>query len=235
MGRTYLAAGVVSLVAGYFSGYLAFEIVCLLLLPLGVFFTFVGNEPYVKSSTAAKSVVSTMRVLQEALAANSDTGHAVFYPGSEEHPEVLMYIPENDTPDGAVLSAAPKGHYYTPLGHELFEAYLKEVGGRVEKSLPHSLDQLRTITTSALELFDDVRFEVHHPTIEIRVKGATFAELGRYPELVRDVYGRAGCPVTNSMAEWICHCTGSRVRWVDATIDPITRSASVTLSLTGAE
>jgi hypothetical protein len=72
---------------------------------------------------------------------------------------------------------------------------------------------------------------VNHSEINVSIKNATFAEIGRFPELVKDVYGKAGCPVTNSIAEWISYGTKSKVKWLDAKIDPISRSASVRLSL----
>ncbi len=231
MGRIYLVGGLISLVAGYFTGYFAFEIVTAVMIPLGVFFTVSGVEPYVKSSLASQSVISTMRVLREALKANSDEGHAVFLPRDKEHQSVRMFIPSADALDGPVPHAETKGHFYTPLGHDLFQAYLREAGGRAEKNLPQLLDQLRSITTSGLELVDDLRFEVKGQEIDIQIRNATFAEIGRYPDVVEDVFRKSGCPVTNSMAEWISYGTGSKVKWLDAEVDPVKRTAQLKLSL----
>ena len=72
---------------------------------------------------------------------------------------------------------------------------------------------------------------MNQSTIVVRIWNTTFAEIGRHPELVKDVYARAGCPVTNSVAEWISYGMNARVKWLDAQIDPITRNATVKLSL----
>ena len=233
MGRVYLGTGVVALAAGYFSQYFGLEILSAIMIPLGAFFTLSGNEPYVKSSLAGQSVVSAMRVLQEALKANSDRGHAVFIPDEGGQKAVDMFIPADELPDGTGQTAGAEGHHYTPLGHELFGTYLREAGGRAEHDLSHSLEQLRTIMTSGLELVEDVKFEVRDKVIDVHIKNATFAEIGNFPDLVRDVYARAGCPVTNSIAEWVSYCTGARVKWVDAQVNSLDRSAGVRLLLLG--
>ncbi len=231
MGRLFLAGGLASLVAGYFTGYFGLELVSAIMIPLGVFFSFVGNEPYMKSSLAGQSVISAMQVLQEALKVNSDCGHAVFIPKSDSNRKVEMFIPKEDGHVGSVTGTGSEGHYYTPLGHELFKNYLREMGGRTEKGLLPLLEQLRTVMTAALELVEDVKFEVNQAFIEVRIRNATFAEIGRHPDLVKDVYARAGCPVTNSIAEWISYGMNARVKWLDAKCDPITRSATVKLFL----
>ena len=231
LGRLFLAGGFASLVAGYFIAYLGLELLAGVLIPVGAFFSFAGNEPYVKSSLAGQSVVSAMQVLQEALRVNSDGGHAVFVPKSDSGRKVLMFIPTDDSRQGSTNGVGTKGHYYPPLGHELFTTYLRETGGRTEKELLPLLEQLRTVMTSGLELVEDVKFEVNQSTIDVHIRGTTYAEIGRHPELVKDVYARVGCPVTNSIAEWISYGMNARVEWLDAQIDPITRGATVKLSL----
>ena len=227
MGRVYLAGGLAALVAGYVTQYFGLEILAAVLIPLGAFFTLVGNESYVKSSLAGESVISAMRVLQEAMAVNSDEGHAVFIPPAGDRETVDMYIPAADAPDGALDEG--QGHHYTPLGHGLFLSYLKEAGGRAEREPLRALDQLRTIMTSGLELADDIRYEVKDHVIDIAIKNATFAEIGNFPDIAQGVYARAGCPVTNSMAEWVSYCTGARIKWLGAQVNPTDRGASVKL------
>jgi len=235
MGRIYLAVGLVALVAGYFTQYFGLEVLSAIMIPLGAFFTLSGNEPYVKSSVAGESVISAMRVLQETLHVNSDQGHAVFVPGKGDGRAVDMFIPTGDLPDGAETTEGIQGHYYTPLGHDLFSTYLREAGGRTHHDLLHALDQLRTIMTSGLELVEDIRFEVKNQAVDVRIKNATFAEIGNFPDLARDVYAKAGCPVTNSVAEWVTYCTGAMVKWLDAQVDPKDRTASVKLLVVGSQ
>lgn len=231
MGRLFLAGGFASLIAGYFIAYFGFELLACVMIPLGAFFSLSGNEPYMKSSLAGQSVVSTMQVLQEALKDNSDEGHAVFIPKNDTGRKVMMFIPKDDSLKDPINGAGTKGHYYPPLGHELFTTYLREMGGRTVKELLPLLDQLRTVMTSGLDLVEDVKFEVNQSTIEVRIRNTTFAEIGRHPDLVKDVYARVGCPVTNSIAEWISYGMNAEVKWLDAQIDPITRGATVKLSL----
>ncbi len=231
VGRLYLAGGLVFLVAGYFTGYLGFEVMSAVMIPAGVFFTFAGVEPYMKSTLAGQSVISTMRVLREALSANSDEGHAIFVPGKDRQSQVRMFIPSSDAFDASVPGEWTAGHFYTPLGHDLFQAYVHEVGGKTEGNIASLLDQLRTVTTSGLEMVDDVQFEVSQSQIKVQIKNATFAEIGRYPDLVDGVFRKSGCPVTNSMAEWISFGTGLKVKWVDGELDPIKRTAAFTLTL----
>ncbi len=231
VGRLYLAGGLAFLVAGYFTGYLGFEVMSAVMIPAGVFFTFAGVEPYMKSTLAGQSVISTMRVLREALYANSDEGHAIFVPGKDRQSQVRMFIPSTDAFDASAPGDWTAGHFYTPLGHDLFQAYFHELGGKTEANMASLLDQLRTVTTSGLELVDDVQFEVSQSQIRVHIKNATFAEIGRYPDLVDGVFRKSGCPVTNSMAEWISFGTGLKVKWVDGELDPIRRSASFTLSI----
>ena len=235
IGRVYVAGGLVSLLAGYYTGYFGFELISAVMIPLGVFFAFSGIEPYIKTTLAGQSVVSAMRVLQEALETNLDEGHAVFLPKDKDHTNVRMFIPEVDVPNGSVPDLWTRGHYYTPLGHTIFEAYLREAGGKTETSLPLLLHQLKTITTSGLELVDDITFEINQSEVELHIKNVTFSEIGRFPDLVQNVYCKAGCPVTNSMAEWISYGTNSQVKWLDARIDPMRRTASIRLSLVGSE
>jgi len=233
LGRLFLIGGSASLIAGYFIAYLGLELLAGVMIPLGAFFAFAGNEPYMKSSLAGQSVVSTMQVLQEALRVNSDGGHAVFVPKSDSNRKVLMFIPTDDSQRGSTNGVGTKGHYYPPLGHELFTTYLREIGGKTEKELLPLLEQLRAVMTSGLELVEDVKFEVNESVIDVHIRNTTFAEIGKHPELVKGVYARAGCPVTNSIAEWICYGMNARVEWLDAQIDPITRGATVKLSLSG--
>jgi hypothetical protein len=235
MGRMYLAVGLVALVAGYFTQYFGLEVLSAIMVPLGAFFTLSGNEPYVKSSLAGQSVISAMRVLQETLRVNSDRGHAVFVPGKGDGRAVDMFIPTGELPDGARTTEGVQGHYYTPLGHDLFGTYLREAGGRTHHDLLHALDQLRTIMTSGLELVEDIKFEVKNQSVDIRIKNATFAEIGNFPDLARDVYAKAGCPVTNSVAEWVSYCTGAMVRWLDAQVNPKDRTATVKLLVVGGQ
>ena len=231
MGRVYLLGGVASLIAGYFTGYFGFELVSAIAIPLGVFFTFTGTEPHIKSSLAGQSVISAMRVLQEALKANGDEGHAVFIPEDKSQADVSMFIPQSDLPDSAVQGASARGHLYTPLGHDLFRAYLREAGGKTESSIAPLLEQLRAIMTSGLELVDDLEFRMSGSELSIHIRNVTFAEIGRHPDLVSDVYARAGCPVSNSIAEWVSYGTRSKVRWVAAAIDSTRRTADIKLSL----
>jgi hypothetical protein len=231
MGRVYLGTGLVALVAGYFTQYFGLEALAAVMIPLGAFFTLAGNEPYVKSSLAGQSVISAMRVLQETLRVNSDRGHAVFVPSKEDPKAVEMFIPAVDLPEGASSVDGVEGHSYTPLGHELFSTYLREAGGKTEQDPLRAFDQLRTIMTSGLELVEDVKFEFKAPIVDINVKNATFAEIGNFPDLAKDVYAKVGCPVTNSIAEWISYSTGEMVRWVDAQVNPRDRSATVRLLL----
>ncbi|HME19262.1 MAG TPA: hypothetical protein VKF15_05990 [Nitrososphaerales archaeon] len=233
MGRVYLVTGLIALVAGYATQYFGLEALSAAMIPLGAFFTLAGNEPYVKSSLAGKSVISAMRVLQETLKVNSDQGHAVFVPSKEDRKVVDMFIPAFDLPEGAASVEGVEGHHYTPLGHELFGAYLREAGGKTEHDPLHALEQLRTIMTAGLELVEDVKFEFKAPVVDISIKNATFAEIGNFPDLAKGVYAKAGCPVTNSIAEWVSYCTGATVRWVDAQVNPRDRSATVKLILAG--
>jgi len=231
MGRFYLAVGVVALAAGYFTRYFGLEVLSAIMIPLGAFFTLSGNEPYVKSSLAGQSVISSMRVLQETLRVNSDQGHAVFVPRKGDVRAVDMFIPAEDLPDGAATIEGIQGHSYTPLGHDLFSTYLREAGGRTHHDLHHTLDQLRTIMTSGLELVEDIKFDVNGQAVDIHIKNATFAEIGNFPDLAGEVYARAGCPVTNSIAEWISYCTDTMVGWLDAKVNPRDRTAAVKLLL----
>ncbi len=233
MGRLYIAGGLAALAVGYLTHYFGLEVVSAIMIPLGAFFALEGNEPYVKSSVAGQSVISAMRVLQEALKANSEQGHAVFVPVEGDQRSVTMFIPASDLPDGEVSTEGVEGHYYTPLGHELFADYLKEVGGRTEHDLMRTLEQLREIMTAGLDMVEDIRFEVKLPVISAQIRNASFAEIGKFPGLVSGVYAKAGCPVTNSMAEWVSYCTGTPVRWLDAQVNPVDRVATVKLFWAG--
>ena len=228
MGRVYLTGGFGLLAAGYFSGYLGLELVSAVMLALGVFFTFSGNEPYMKSTLASLSVVSTLRVLQEALNNNSGKGHTVFLPVEAPGVGARMYLHS----EGKSWSSSSRevGRPFTPLGHELFKAFLEELGGKTESELIPLLDQLRRVMTS-LELAQDVKFSVDGNTVDVKLTSVAFVEIGRYPDLAKGIYEKVGCPVTNSIGEWIASGMKREVTWLGARCDPLTRNASVRLSL----
>ena len=230
MGKLYLMGGFGFLAVGYFSGYFGLELVSAVMLALGVFFTFSGVEPYVKSTLASLSVISALQTLQEALNGTPNNGRAIFVPAREPGVGARMYLDS----ESAGVTSPPRGvgRPFTPLGHELFKEFLEELGGNIEGELIPLMDQLRKIMTS-LELAQDVKFSVEGETVEVNLINVAFAEIGRHADLADGLYKRIGCPVTNSVAEWIAFGMKRKVWWLEAGCDPLKRNAFVRLGLEG--
>ncbi len=231
MGRLFLAGGFAALVVGYFINYFGIELVAAVLIPGGVFFSLAGNEPYMKSSVAANSVISAMKVLQESLAEGTPQGKALLVPDAGGGVDVKMYMSGERGPDGLGTTSAGAPRAFTPLGHELFLAYLQEAGTPPLDDVPLIMDRLRTLMTTGLELVEDVRFDVSGSEVSVFIRNATFSEIGAHPDLAEGLFMRAGCPVTNSIAEWLAYCARSRVKWVTASVNPVDRSAFVKLAI----
>ncbi|MDA4126816.1 MAG: hypothetical protein OK452_06410 [Thaumarchaeota archaeon] len=213
-----IASGVLFVISSV-SGTFAIEVASLSAFAVGVVLLAYEVEPRVKILPSALSLLGPLKLSKELMKLEGLEGSATYIPSEGEVTmSFLSRITSNQFP-------------VPPLGHGLYEAYEKELGGLLGKGLDYALFWLPRTIVDGLGLADRVEMKRRGTIVESKLTKPFVRPLCVNEFMTENYCGTMGCPLVASMAEALVNSTGKRVVHIGCRYDPSNQTATAIHSL----